>query len=198
MPSPPASVEGPSPSAAVPGASPAASVTPTAAVSPGGSGVPAGSALPTPSLSSLFRVGQPAPPLKVRQLGGGLIDLAALRGYPVWIEFMQTWCPSCQEEFPLMNGFAARYAGDGLKVVAVDVKESEGDVAAFADRLSAAFPIGLDADGSAARRWGVVGVPVHFFVDASGVIRDATLGGVGADVLAASVGKIMPGVPVTP
>ena len=32
---------------------------------------------------------------------------------PVWVNFMGTYCPPCVDEFPLMNGFAARYADDG-------------------------------------------------------------------------------------
>jgi thiol-disulfide isomerase/thioredoxin len=44
----------------------------------------------------------------VPQVGGGEIDLASLRGKPVWVNFMATWCPSCQDELPAMAGFAAR------------------------------------------------------------------------------------------
>ena len=50
-------------------------------------------------------------------------------GKPVWVNFMGTYCPPCLDEFPLMNGFAARYADDGLVVMAIDVKEDEGIVA---------------------------------------------------------------------
>ena len=81
-----------------------------------------------------------------RRSAAGTIDLANLKGKPVWINFMATWCPPCQDEFPLMNGFAARYAADGLVVIAIDVKEDEGTVAAFAESLAATFPLGLDAD----------------------------------------------------
>ena len=44
------------------------------------------------------------------QVGGGTIDLANLKGKPVWVNFMGTDCPPCQDEFPLMNGFAAATA----------------------------------------------------------------------------------------
>ena len=60
---------------------------------------------------------------------------------------MATWCPPCQDEFPLMNGFAARYAEDGLVVMAVDVKEDEGTVAAFAESLGCHVPTGPGHDG---------------------------------------------------
>jgi thiol-disulfide isomerase/thioredoxin len=172
-------------------ASPAA--PPSAGTAPSG---PPGSG-PSPA-TGLFHIGEPAPPLAVVQVGGGMIDLAALRGKPVWINFMATWCPPCIDEFPLMNGFAARYAGDGLVVVAVDVGEDEGTVAAFAERLGASFPIGLDRDGGAQDAWEAVALPVHFWVDADGVVRDGALGGIGPDVMADGLRAIMPGVEVTP
>ncbi len=132
------------------------------------------------------------------QVGGGTIDLTNLRGKPVWVNFMGTYCPPCQDEFPLMNGFAARYADDGLVVLAIDVKEEEGLVAAFAESLDAIFPLGLDTDGSAAERWDAVVLPVHFWIDGDGVIRDGALGGIGPDVMARGLQAIMPDVTVTP
>jgi thiol-disulfide isomerase/thioredoxin len=145
-----------------------------------------------------FHVGEPAPALVVPQVGGGTIDLASLRGKPVWINFMATWCPSCQDEFPLMNGYAARYGSTGLVIIAVDVREEEGAVAAFADQLNAAFPLGLDADGKASATWDAIALPVHFWIDAEGIVRDGALGGIGPDVMAAGLKTILPGVDVTP
>ena len=185
----------PTPSIAIPSASPTAS--PTAPVA---SGAASASATPAPSASgrSLFHIGEPAPSLVVPQVGGGTIDLAALRGKPVWVNFMATWCPPCQDEFPLMNGFAARYAEDGLVILAIDVKEEEGVVASFAQRLGAIFPLGLDLDGRAAQTWGAIALPVHFWIDADGIVRDASLGGIGPDIMASGLRKILPGVDVQP
>jgi hypothetical protein len=97
-----------------------------------------------------------------------------------------------------MTGFAERDASDGLVVIAVDVREDEGAVAAFADGLGATFPMGLDSDGAAQRAWDAIALPVHFWIDAEGIVRDGALGGIGPDVMAAALGKIMPGVDVTP
>ena len=160
-----------------------------------------GSAEPTVLASIgevLFHVGEPAPPLNVPQVGGGRIDLANLDGRPVWINFMQTTCPPCVDEFPLMSGFAVRYADAGLVVIAIDIREEEGTVAAFAQGLNAAFPIGLDADGAAAAAWGAVALPVHFWVDRDGIVRAGALGGIGPDVMAENLSTILPGVGVTP
>ena len=187
---------------------PVATPVPTVAVLPSPSATPTAAPAASPSAASaapsgsdaaaLFHVGEPAPPLVVPQVGGGTIDLANLRGQPVWVNFMGTYCPPCVDEFPLMNGFATRYADEGLVVLAIDVKEEEGTVAAFADGLGVTFPLGLDTDGNAAERWDAVALPVHFWIDKDGIIRDGALGGIGPDVMAAGLSTIMPGVTVTP
>lgn len=184
----------PAPSLVLGSPSPSA---PAPSASPGTSGAPASPA-GSDDIAALFHIGEPAPALSVPQVGGGTIDLANLEGQPIWVNFMGTYCPPCIDEFPLMNGFAARYADDGLVVLAIDVKEEEGVVAAFAERLGTTFPLGLDADGSAAERWGAIALPVHFWIDREGIIRDGALGGIGADVMARGVASILPGVDVTP
>lgn len=197
--------EAPATVVAVPSSAPAPSVSPSAPPSP--SAVPSDDAAspsrPAPDASSSpaqegFGVGEPAPALVVPRLGGGSIDLAQLRGKPVWVNFMATWCPSCVDELPAMAGFAVRYADTGLVVMAVDVREDAATVDAFMKGLGVTFPVGLDGEGTAQRAWGAYALPVHYWVDAEGVVRDGALGGIGADVMAAGLETILPGVDVTP
>lgn len=161
--------------------------TPTNAV-PSGTGTTGGA----------FGIGEPAPPLRVTRLGGGVIDLAELRGWPVWVNFMATWCPPCINELPLMNGFATRYADTGLVVVAVDVREDADVVAAFMASLGVTFPVGLDPDATAQREWGALALPVHYWIDAEGIVQHGALGEIGPDVMAEGLRTILPGVDVQP
>jgi len=191
----------PRPTPAAPGAVPSSEPSAAASVSPGATPAasPNAKAAAVPSVADApFHVGRPAPPLILSQVGGGSIDLASLRGKPVWINFMATYCPPCQDEIPLMNGSATRYADSGLVVVAADIREDEAAVAAFAKGLDALFPFGLDTDGKAATTWGAIALPVHFWIDAEGVVRDGALGGIGPDVMADGLRKILPGVTATP
>jgi len=190
-------------SASAPAAQVSPSASQVASASPSGSAVtgsPSASASAGSggSETANFHVGQPAPSLVVPQVGGGTIDIAALKGSAVWVNFMQTTCPPCMDEFPLMNSFAARYADQGLVVIAIDIREDEGLVAAFAQELNATFPLGLDTNGTAQQAWGAYGLPVHYWIDREGDVRDGALGGIGPDIMARGVGTILPGVVVTP
>jgi cytochrome c biogenesis protein CcmG/thiol:disulfide interchange protein DsbE len=189
----PASVPTPAPSIVQ-----ASSSAATPSGEPSGSSSSATPAGTSSGTGAAFHVGEPAPALVVPQVGGGTINLANLKGKPVWVNFMATWCPPCQDEFPLMSGFAARYARTGLVVIAVDVREDEGTVASFAQQLNTTFPLGLDADGAAAGHWAAVALPVHFWIDAKGIVRDGAAGGIGADTMVDGLRSILPGVDVTP
>jgi thiol-disulfide isomerase/thioredoxin len=177
----------------------ASSMTPGPAPSASASGSAAPEASPSATVTAgQFRVGQPAPALIVPRVGGGTIDLAALKGRPVWVDFMTTGCPSCKDEFQLMNGFAARFEDTGLAVVAIDVGEDEAAVAAFGESLGATFPLGLDEDRQASLDWDAVALPVHFWIDADGIVQHRALGGIGPDVMVEGLRSILPGVDVTP
>jgi peroxiredoxin len=179
--------------------SPAAIVTPpTEATVPPEPTPEAASPAPTASRSpSPFPlVGQPAPALVAPGLDGTPIDLASFRGRPVWLNFTGTYCPPCVDEYPLMNGFAVRYAEAGLVVLAVHVKEDAATVRPFVEGLNVTFPVGLDEDGSRARAWDAVALPVHYWIDEAGIVREAALGGLGPDQMAAALGTILPGVTV--
>jgi cytochrome c biogenesis protein CcmG, thiol:disulfide interchange protein DsbE len=193
-PDPAASPEPVAQASASPSAS--ASMSPSASdgSSPGASGSPGASVDP----GAAFGIGEPAPPLAVPQLGGGEIALSNLRGKPVWVNFMASWCPPCRDELPIMNGYAARYADTGLVVLAIDVREDEAVVDAFVRELNVTFPVGLDGDGTAQSDWGAFALPVHYWIDAEGIVRDGALGGIGPDVMAEGLESILPGVEVTP
>jgi cytochrome c biogenesis protein CcmG/thiol:disulfide interchange protein DsbE len=190
----------PAASAAVP--SPSTATTPTAPATSASAPLPGGNATQAPapsgSVSPFPLVGTSAPALVAPQVGGGTINLAALRGKPVWVVFTGTYCPPCRDEYPVMNGFAARYADTGLVVIAIHVREGEQTVAPFVSSLNVVFPVGLDEDGSRARAWDAAVLPVHYFIDAQGVVRDAAVGGIGPDVMARGLQAILPGVTVTP
>ncbi len=201
VPAPGSKAASPTPVAPGPTASATAPTT-TPATPPESSAAPSSSASTGESSASTvaeaFGVGEPPPPLVLPLVGGGTVDLAAYRGKPVWVNFMATWCPPCQDELPLMAGFAARYQDTGLVVLPVDVREDEASVEAFFRGLKLHFPVGLDADGAAQAQWGAIALPVHFWIDKDGIVRDAALGGIGPDVMAQGLQMILPGVTVTP
>jgi cytochrome c biogenesis protein CcmG, thiol:disulfide interchange protein DsbE len=188
---------------ASPPATPAPSVAPEPTSAPAsGEGSPAVPADPSPSASpaagGALAIGQPAPPLQLPTVGGGTVDLASLRGKPVWVYFTATSCLPCRDELPLMQDFAARYDEAGLVILLVDAGEDEAAVKGFLDELNVYLPAALDADGAVQAEWGIAAPPVHAWIDDEGIVRDIALESVGPDAMATGLQKILPDETVTP
>ena len=127
-------------------------------------------------------VGRDAPSLELDgrpppTLDGQAIDLEALRGRVVWLNFWTTTCVPCRTEMPAMQRLAERYADEGLTVVGIDVGEGRESVQAFVDELSVRYPIVLDIDSTIFNRYSpLFGVPRHYFVGRDGTIVAARIG----------------------
>lgn len=174
----------PAPSASGgPSASPSGSVP--ASGGPGPTGVGSGS--PAVGLD----VGDQAPPLVVDQLGGGRIDLANLRGKPIWVNFTASWCPTCRDELPLMERIGRQLGGE-LAIVVVDVREDEDTVASLATELALTLPVGMDQDGQAQLAWGAFALPVHYWLDIDGRVRAFVYGGAGPEQFVEGVHSVLP------
>jgi cytochrome c biogenesis protein CcmG, thiol:disulfide interchange protein DsbE len=120
--------------------------------------------------------GRAVPPLRLRTLDGDPLDLAALRGRPVVVNFWATWCEPCVREFPLLARAAAAHRADRLAVVGVLVQDRPDAARAFIRQHGGAWPAGVDADRRTADTWGVVGLPHTFFVRPDGTLASHQLG----------------------
>lgn len=181
----------PSP-AAVPSPGPSEAVTATP--EPGGSD---GLTQAPSSGERGLAIGQQAPPLRVETLDGGTVDLTELSGGPVWVTFMATYCPSCQEELPLMQRMKVGF-GDSLEIVIIDIREDRQTVESYMEALGIELPVGLDLDGTAQRAWGAFALPVHYWVDDAGIVREFLFGSASPEAFLEGVRTVLPDASFTP
>ncbi len=127
------------------------------------------------------RPGFAAPDFSLPLLDGGSVRLSSLRGRPVVLNFWATWCPPCQEEMPHLQAAAAA-AGERAVFLGVDDAEPAADVRAFLQSHGVTYPIALDT-GATADLYGAYSLPVTFFIDKDGVVRDVIDGAVSPAVL---------------
>jgi len=99
------------------------------------------------------------------------LDLAALKGKVVYVDFWASWCEPCRLSFPWMNDLQRQFGKEGFVVVAVNLDRERDDAQVFLDKFAPAFKIIFDPDGAVAERFKVKGMPTSFLVDRAGRVQ---------------------------
>jgi cytochrome c biogenesis protein CcmG/thiol:disulfide interchange protein DsbE len=140
--------------------------------------------------SSTARIGQPAPNWTQTTAEGTKLSFESLRGKPVYLNFFATWCPPCNEEAPDVNALQKQYASRGLQTVGVDELENTKKAKEFVDKFNLVYPAVVD-DGTLQSQYNVNGLPVHVFIDRTGVVRKIKVGEMSKAEIASSIRAIL-------
>jgi thiol-disulfide isomerase/thioredoxin len=129
--------------------------------------------LPLSALSGGLKAvqGRATPGLAFSLASGQTLEMGALKGKVVLVNFWATWCPPCRKEMPSMDRLDKMETGRPFTIVAVDVKEAEDLVERFLEEMPLGFPVALDPEGKLAAAWKAFVYPTSFLVDKAGRIR---------------------------
>ena len=135
-----------------------------AASAPGASGGP-------PSGRVGTSVGDTAPDFRLAGLDGTEVGLDDLKGQPAVLIFWTAWCPVCKEEAPHFNELAARYEPQGVRVLGVNIMDSQARAEGGVKDFGIRYKVVRDPDAGVTRRYKVAGTPTVVFLDRDGVVR---------------------------
>ena len=116
-------------------------------------------------------VGRPAPEFSLQDLHGARVDLAKYRGKVVLLNFWATWCAPCRLEMPRFMQWQSEYGAQGLQVIGISVDDTEPPARKFVEKLQVSYPIAMGNARLGERYGGVLGVPVTFLIDRTGIVR---------------------------
>ena len=135
-------------------------------------------------LAGRFHIGEPAPPCSCRCSAAADRPRRAPRQARLG-QLHGDVVPAVPGRVPAHERVRGPLRGSGPRGARGRRARGRGDGQLRSSTRSArSFPIGLDRDGAAQDAWGALALPVHFWVDAEGIVRDGALGGIGPDIMA--------------
>jgi len=123
--------------------------------------------------------GDEAPNFTLQTLQGEKVELSALKGSVVVLDFWATWCGPCKQALPQVQEFAtwAAASKQPIKVFAVDVWERDetpdqkkSSVQEFWKQKGYAMPVLLDLDDAAVAKFGYQSIPTTVIVGPDGKV----------------------------
>ncbi len=120
--------------------------------------------------------GRTPPSLALSDMEGRTVDLAALRGKVVLVNFWATWCEPCRAEMPSLNRLQQRLRDRNFKVIAVNIGEGRARIQQFLATVPVDLTIVRDADSELMKAWRVRILPSSFLIDQHGLLRYQLVG----------------------
>jgi thiol-disulfide isomerase/thioredoxin len=113
----------------------------------------------------------------LRTLDRKSLDVRALRGGVVVLNFWASWCRPCRRELPALDALNAEIAPRGGRVIAVSIDEDPANVSQFAKVHGLTLPIVADGPSGLARELDLQHVPMTVVLDRDGAVALTVSGG---------------------
>ena len=127
------------------------------------------------------KIGTASQDFTATTVDGTKISLSQFKGQAVWLTFGASWCAACKAEAPDIEAAYKKHKGDGVVVLQVSISEDSATVRDYTDRIGLTFPQIADPDTRIASAYRVNGIPAHYFIDRTGVLRLMKTGGLSPD-----------------
>ena len=126
---------------------------------------------PVTGRSGATRIDKPAPNINMPLYGGGVLTPEDYSDRPVVVNFWASWCGPCRQEAPIFERLSQEYGERGVLFIGVNIQDSQSDAEAYLREFVITYPNGSDEDGSISIDYGVIGIPVTFFINRDGIVQ---------------------------
>jgi thiol-disulfide isomerase/thioredoxin len=123
-------------------------------------------------------------------LTGQTVSLSSFRGKVVLLEFMEPWCPHCQNMAPVMDGLYAHYGKGNVVFLTVAGPwngATAGDAASFIGKYGTNWVYVYDSSGTIFSNYGVQSTPTFFVVAKDGTVTNMLRGEQTSDALSSAI-----------
>ena len=155
---------------------------------------PGASSLTNSFTTSLTQSGQ-APDFTLPIVGpngetGQTLTLSAFRGKVVLLEFMEPWCPHCQDMTSVLGTLYAQYGKQNVVFVSVAGPwngASASDAASFISQYGSSWTYVYDSSGTIFSEYGVNSTPTFYVIAPNGLVATTFVGEQTVDTLSGAL-----------
>jgi thiol-disulfide isomerase/thioredoxin len=127
--------------------------------------------------TKIITIGSAVPDIELIDTNQNKLNLSELKGSVVFITFWATWCEPCIDELPSMEILFRRFSTNPrFKLITILFKDDRQKVLRYMKENGYTLPVYVNPDGTAAKKFGITGVPETFIIDKKGVLRDKKIG----------------------
>lgn len=132
-----------------------------------------------PSTATAVVAGDLAPDFSLEDTAGNQINLSALRGKIVIVNFWATWCPPCKEEMPSMARLNRLMADEDFVMLAINTEANGRQVVPdFLEKNPHDFTVLYDDQGRVQQQYGVYKFPESFVIRKDGIVDQKIIGAI--------------------
>jgi peroxiredoxin len=128
----------------------------------------------TEMLQKMKALGKPVD-LQFTAVDGRSVDLAALKGKVVLIDFWATWCGPCVGEVPNVKKTYDQFHARGFEIVGISLDKDKDSLTNFVAEHKMAWPQFFDGQywqNKYAKQFGIESIPTMWLIDKKGDLRD--------------------------
>ena len=123
-----------------------------------------------------LKPGQPAPDFTLPNVDGQIIQLSNLSGEKILLHFWADWCTECRAEFPKLQNYHLLQKDEDLKIICINVGQTNEHIQSFVDNYQLTFPMLMDKDMIVSKIYNIKGLPTSVLINSDFTINKTHIG----------------------